>query len=210
MIRNWREAWGEGNFPFLFVQLANFQARKAEPTESGWAELREAQMMTLKEPETGMAVIIDIGEAGNIHPKNKQDVGHRLAVWALAKTYGRHLEFSGPLYQSHTVEGEKVRIRFSHSEGLRARDSVYVGSLGRLDEATREVKGAPVWGFAVAGSDGKFVWANARIEHNEVVVWSDMVPHPQSVRYAWADNPAANLYNEAGLPASPFRTDQGK
>jgi sialate O-acetylesterase len=192
MIRNWREAWGEGNFPFLFVQLANFQARKAEPSESGWAELREAQMMTLREPETGMAVIIDIGEAGNIHPKNKQDVGHRLAVWALAKTYGRHVEFSGPLYQSQAVEGDKIRIRFSHGEGLRARD------------------GGPVEGFAVAGSDGKFVWANARIEQDEVVVWSDIVPHPQSVRYAWADNPAANLYNGAGLPASPFRTDQGK
>lgn len=190
MIRNWRAAWGQGIFPFLFVQLANYQARKPEPGESGWAELREAQLMTLKEPETGMAVIIDIGEANDIHPKNKQDVGHRLALWALAKTYGVRVEFSGPLYESFAIEGSRIRLRFSHAEGLHT------------------VDGAKVEGFAVAGSDGKFVWASAKIEGKEVVVWSNSVAHPTAVRYAWADNPAANLYNSAGLPASPFRTDK--
>lgn len=178
-----------GNFPFLFVQLANFQARQPEPVESGWAELREAQSMTLKEPATGMAVIIDIGEAGDIHPKNKQDVGHRLALWALAKTYGQSGEYSGPLYESSVVEGRKIRIRFAHAEGLRTSDN------------------GAVKGFAIAGADGKFVWANATIEGREVVVWSDAVTQPAAVRYAWADNPEANLYNGVGLPASPFRTD---
>jgi sialate O-acetylesterase len=189
MIRNWRAAWGEGDFPFLFVQLANFQARKPEPDESTWAELREAQLMTLKEAATGMAVIIDIGEANDIHPKNKQDVGHRLALAALAQTYGQHGEFSGPLYESSAVEGSKIRLRFSHAEGLRTADA------------------APVKGFAVAAADGKFVWANATITGHQVIVWSDAVAHPLAVRYAWADNPEANLINRAGLPASPFRTD---
>jgi len=189
MIRDWRAAWGEGNFPFLFVQLANFQARKTEPGESHWAELREAQTMTIREPATGMAVIIDIGEAGDIHPKNKQDVGHRLALWALARTYGQSGEFSGPLFESFAVEGSKVRVRFTHAEGLRTVDS------------------GPVQGFAIAGADGKFVWADAKIDGKTVLVWSDAVSSPVAVRYGWADNPAANLTNGAGLPASPFRTD---
>ncbi|HEU4386737.1 MAG TPA: sialate O-acetylesterase, partial [Blastocatellia bacterium] len=189
MIRDWRRAWGEGDFPFLFVQLANWQPRKPEPGESGWAELREAQLMTLKEPATGMAVTIDIGETNDIHPKNKQDVGRRLALWALAKTYGRRVEFSGPMYQSFAVEGGKIRLRFLHAQGLGTKD------------------GAPAEGFAIAGEDGKFVWANAKVEGETVVVWSDSVKLPSAVRYAWADNPAANLYNGAGLPASPFRTD---
>jgi sialate O-acetylesterase len=189
MIGNWRAAWGEGDFPFLFVQLANFQARQPEPGESNWAELREAQLMTLKAPATGMAVTIDIGEAGDIHPKNKQDVGHRLALAALAKTYAQGGEFSGPLFESSAVEGSKVRLRFSHAEGLRTAD------------------GGPLKGFAVAGADGKFVWASATIDGRQVIVWSDAVARPVAVRYAWADNPEANLINQAGLPASPFRTD---
>ena len=189
MIRDWRAAWGEGNFPFLFVQLANFQARKTEPGESNWAELREAQTMTLGEPATGMAVIIDIGEAGDIHPRNKQDVGHRLALWALAKTYGQHVEYSGPLFESMTIEGHKARIRFMHADGLRTSD------------------GGAVQGFAIAGADGKFVWADAKIDGKEVIVWSDAVSQPVAVRYGWADNPAVNLVNGAGLPASPFRKE---
>jgi sialate O-acetylesterase len=189
MIRNWREAWGEKEFPFLFVQLANYLAREASPGESAWAELREAQTLTLREPATGMAVIIDIGEAGDIHPRNKQDVGHRLALWALAKSYDQKIEYSGPLYDSHKVEGKAIRIHFSHASGLATRDN------------------APVEGFAIAGPDKKWVWAKARIDGDDVVVWSDEVERPTAVRYAWANNPATNLYNGAGLPASPFRTD---
>jgi sialate O-acetylesterase len=190
MIRNWRANWKQGDFPFLFVQLANYQARMSEPSESDWAELREAQLMSLREPETGMAVTIDIGDADDIHPRNKQEVGHRLALWALAKKYKIALEYSGPLYQSFQIEGNKIRVKFSHAEGLRTSD------------------GSTVKGFAIASKDGKFVWANARIEGCEVVVWNDTVTQPLAVRYGWADNPEVNLYNSAGLPASPFRTDQ--
>jgi sialate O-acetylesterase len=189
MIRDWRKAWGVGDFPFLIVQLANWQPRKPEPSESGWAELREAQLMTLKEPATGLAVAIDIGETNDIHPRNKQDVGHRLAVWALAKTYDKKVEYSGPLYDSLKVDGNKIRIRFTHAGGLK-------------------MKGDKVESVAIAGADRKFVWADAKIEGDTLVVWSDKVPNPVAVRYAWADNPLANLYNGADLPASPFRTDE--
>jgi sialate O-acetylesterase len=189
MIRDWRAAWRLGDFPFLYVQLPNYQARKPEPSDSGWAELREAQLLTLGLPATGMAVTIDIGEERDIHPKNKQDVGNRLALWALSQTYGQQIEYSGPLYQSFRVENGRLRVRFSHAAGLKTPD------------------GKEVVGFAVAGADGKFVWANALIDGEEVVVWNDSVPYPMAIRYAWADNPAANLYNGAGLPASPFRTD---
>lgn len=189
MIRNWRTAWGAGDFPFYFVQLANYQPVKSEPVESDWAELREAQTLTLKEPATGMAVIIDIGEANDIHPRNKLDVGHRLALWALANTYKQSLEFSGPLFSGYTVEGDKVRVKFDHAGGLKTSDG-----------------GAPK-GFAIAGDDHKFVWAEARIEGKSIVVWSKDVAKPVAVRYGWADNPVTNLYNGFGLPASPFRTD---
>ncbi|HEV3470809.1 MAG TPA: sialate O-acetylesterase [Pyrinomonadaceae bacterium] len=191
MIRDWRRAWGRGDFPFYFVQLANWRARRAEPSESDWAELREAQLLTLRSvPHTGMAVAIDLGEADDLHPRNKRDVGLRLARWALADTYGRKgVVASGPLYDSHTVEGDRIRVRFRHARGLKTSD-------GR----------APV-GFAVAVPDRKFVWAEARVEGDTVVVWSRHAPRPVAVRYAWADNPEVNLYNAAGLPASPFRTD---
>ena len=190
MIRNWRTSWGEGNFPFYFVQLANWQPIKPEPDESEWAELREAQTQTLTEPNTGMAVIIDIGDTKDIHPRNKLDVGHRLALWALVNTYKQKEEYSGPLFDSLTIEGDKVRLKFKHaSGGLKTSD------------------GADPKAFAIAGEDRKFVWANARIEGDEVVVWSNNVPKPVAVRYAWADNPVTNLYNRVNLPASPFRTD---
>jgi len=191
MIRDWRRAWGQGDFPFLFVQLANFMAPPAEPKESAWAELREAQTMTLQLPQTGMAVAIDIGEANDIHPKNKQDVGKRLALAALANTYGRDVVYSGPLYQSMAIEGNTVRLWFRHLGG------------GLVAQG-----GEPLKGFAIAGEDRKFVWAEAKIDGETVVVRSDQVPNPVAVRYAWADNPeGCNLYNRAGLPASPFRTD---
>ncbi len=189
MIKNWRDDWGQGDFPFLFVQLANFMARKPEPSESNWAELREAQTRTLSLPNTGMAVIIDIGDAKDIHPKNKQDVGKRLALWAQAKVYGKDVVPSGPLYESMKVDGSRARISFKHAgSGLEAR-------------------GGKLAGFAVAGEDRKFVWAEASIEGDEVVVSSPAVRAPVAVRYAWADNPDCNLYNKEGLPASPFRTD---
>lgn len=190
MIRDWRAAWGEGDFPFYFVQLANWKARPADSIDSEWAELREAQTLTLREaPHTGMAVTIDIGNPDDIHPRNKLDVGLRLARWALADTYGLKLEKSGPLYGSYKVEGDRVRVSLTHAGGLKTRD------------------GAAPTGFYVAGADRKFVPAEARIEKGAVVVWSRDVPAPVAVRYAWADNPAANLYNSEGLPASPFRTD---
>jgi sialate O-acetylesterase len=189
MITDWREAWGQGAFPFYFVQLANFRDRKAAPAESDWAELREAQNMALALPNTGVAVTIDIGDAKDIHPKNKQDVGKRLALNALAKTYGRKVAWSGPVYQSLRVKGPKAILQFEHADGgLKAR-------------------GGTLEGFAVAGADRQFHWADAKIKGKRVVVSSDNVAVPVAVRYAWADNPEATLYNNAGLPASPFRTD---
>jgi len=191
MIKNWRNNWGQGDFPFLFVQLANFKDVADEPVESNWAELREAQLMTLSLPKTGMAVIIDIGDTNNIHPKNKQDVGRRLALWALAKTYKRGgIVYSGPIYKSMKVEGNKIIVHFEHIGGGFVADW-----------------GEPLKGFAIAGADRKFVWAGAKIEGDTVVVGSDKISEPVAVRYAWADNPVCNLYNTEALPASPFRTD---
>ncbi len=161
-----------------------------EPADSALAELREAQLMTLALPNTGMAVIIDIGEADDIHPKNKQDVGKRLALWALAGSYGKKLVYSGPIYKSMKVEVDKIILNFGH-----------VGS--RLVAGG----GRALKGFAIAGADRKFVWADAKIVGDGVVVGCDEVSEPVAVRYAWADNPVCNLYNKEDLPASPFRTD---
>jgi sialate O-acetylesterase len=190
MIKSWWNAWRQGQFPFLFVQLANFQAVKEEPGDSNWAELREAQLMALRLPSAGMAVAIDIGDAVDIHPKNKEDVGKRLALWALAKTYGVKTPYSGPIYRDMETKGNKIVLRFDHADGgLVTKD------------------GGPLKGFAIAAADRKFVWADAKVEGDTVVVSSDKVAEPVAVRYAWADNPICNLYNKAGLPASPFRTD---
>ena len=190
MIQNWRQDFGQGDLPFLFVQLANYMATKPEPGDSAWAELREAQLMTLTLPNTGMAVIIDIGDANDIHPRNKQDVGKRLALWALAKTYGQQIVYSGPIYKSMKVDGTRIVLSF---------DQVGGGLVAGGSE--------PLKGFAIAAADRKFVWADAKIQGESVVVSSDKVPEPAAVRYAWADNPVCNLYNKEGLPASPFRTD---
>lgn len=188
MIEDWRKSWGQGAFSFYFVQLANFMEPTADPVESEWAELREAQTMTLALPKTGMAVIIDIGEAKDIHPRNKQDVGKRLALNALAKDYGKPDVFSGPMYKTMNVKDGKVVVKFDYANGLNA-------------------QGGELKGFAIAGADKKFVWAKAEIKGDKVVVWADGVTEPVAVRYGWANNPPCNLYNGAGLPASPFRTD---
>lgn len=189
MISDWRQRWGY-DFPFYITQLANYTGRQTMPTESTWAELREAQLMAAKiVPNTGMAVTIDIGEANDIHPRNKQEVGRRLALQALDKTYGMQIESSGPIYEGYEVDGNTIRIRFSSTaKGL-------------------VVKGDKLEGFAVAGADHKFHWGEAKIVGNCVEVTCKDVPRPLAVRYAWAHNPLGNLYNTAGLPASPFRTD---
>lgn len=190
MINDWRNAWGQGNFSFYFVQLANFTQVKEEPADSDWAELREAQTMTLSLKKTGMATIIDIGEADDIHPRNKQDVGKRLAFNALAKDYGKQIIFSGPMYKNMQIRNGAIVLSFNHAHGgLRAADN------------------GDLTGFAIAGSDKKFVWADAVVRGKTVVVSSPDVKEPVAVRYAWANNPVCNLVNGAGLPASPFRTD---
>ena len=189
LIADWRQKWGY-DFPFYITQLANYARLQTAPCESSWAELREAQLMAAKTvPNTGMAVTIDIGEAGDIHPKNKQDVGKRLALQALNKTYGMPVECSGPVYEGYEVDGDIIRIRFS--------------SLG----GGLVAKGGELEGFTIAGADRKFYWADARIVGNCIEVSCKDVPRPLAVRYAWAHNPVCNLYNKAGLPASPFRTD---
>jgi sialate O-acetylesterase len=193
LIRNWRKAWGQGDFPFYFVQLANYMARRPVPTESRWAELREAQMMALALPNTGMAVAIDIGEADDIHPRNKKDVGLRLALNALHGTYGcSDVIPCGPLFRSAKREGSSLRISFDHVGG------------GLV------CQGDTLNGFAIAGEDGCFVWAEAKIDGDEILVFSPEITEPLSARYGWADNPEVNLFNKDGLPASPFRTDSPK
>lgn len=191
MIKDWRNNWGQGDFPFLFVQLANIKQPDTVPTSSNWALLRESQLITLKEtPNTGMAVTIDIGEADDIHPRNKQDVGYRLALNARKIAYGQDIVYSGPIYKNVVKKGNKLIISFDHAEtGLKI-DNKY----GYL------------MGFAIAGEDEQYHYAKAHLDNNRVVVYSEKVNNPVYVRYAWADNPnQANLYNKKGLPASPFQ-----
>jgi sialate O-acetylesterase len=189
LIGSWRAAFQAPELPFLFVQLANFRARAPAPGESAWAELREAQAAALELPATGMAVAIDVGEADDIHPRDKATVALRLALEAQRVAYGRELDSRGPRYAGHQVEGAQVRVHFDFAEGLRTRTG-----------------DAPA-GFALAGEDRVFHWAQARIDGESVVLSSAAVPAPAAVRFAWADNPAHDLVNGAGLPAEPFRTD---
>lgn len=191
LITNWRTKWGRGDFPFLFVQLANFNTPDLEPANNAWAELREAQTMALSSANTAMAVTIDVGETLTIHSRDKQDVGYRLALAALATVYQKNIEYRGPTYRSMSVEGNNIRVKFAHADGLLARDH------------------APA-NFAIAGKDRKFVWADAAINDDTIVVHSGRVSAPIAVRYAWAENPPAlcNIYyNATGLPMAPFRTD---
>lgn len=190
MIGSWRRNFGQGDFPFLIVQLAGFGDKPAKPGDDAWAELREAQWMTAQKGKNiGIATAIDIGESADIHPKNKQEVGRRLGLVAEAQTYHMKVEFSGPVYRSMKVEGGAIKLSFDHAEGgLTAKDG-------------------PLIGFAVAGDDHKWYWADAKIDGSSVVVSSSDVPHPVAVRYSWATFYESNLYNQAGLPAFPFRTD---
>jgi sialate O-acetylesterase len=192
LIRDWRNQWKQGPLPFLYVQLPGFMDYNYQPTESNWARLREAQLKALSVPNTAMAVAIDLGEWNDIHPDNKKGVGERLALAAMKIAYKGNLISSGPLYESASVDGNKIVVSFTNTGG-----GLMTNDGEELDE------------FSIAGPDKKFVWGKSKIDGNKIIVWSDEVPNPQYVRYAWADNPVnPNLYNKEGLPASPFRTDQ--
>jgi sialate O-acetylesterase len=191
IIADWRAKWKEGDIPFLYVQLPGFGDYNYLPEESGWAELREAQLKSLSVPNTGMVVAIDLGEWNDIHPDRKKPVGDRLALAAEHIAYGENIVYSGPIYQSSAISGDKITLSFSHTgSGLITNDG----------EEPQE--------FAIAGADKKFVWARAEIEGDKVVVWNEAVKDPKYVRYAWADSPVdPNLFNKEGLPASPFETE---
>lgn len=186
MITQWRRDFAQDNVPFYFVQLANLE-RKADPSSEQWAFQREAQASALKLPHTGMAVAVDIGEAGNIHPKNKQEVGRRLALIALALTYEKGGEYAGPVFKSAQADGSAMKVSFDHARGLKVLDTPGT--------------------YELAGADRKFYPASARVVGEELVVTSPSVTQPTAVRYGWKNNPSINLYNEAGLPAPPFRSD---
>lgn len=192
LMNDWRNKWNQGILPFLYVQLPGFMDYNYLPSESGWAMLRESQLKALSAPNSAMTVAIDLGEWNDIHPDNKKDVGERMALAALKLAYGENIVYSGPLYKTATVEGNRISISFEHTGGgLVTNDGEEPGD------------------FAIAGADKKFVWAKAKIEGNKIIVWSNEIAQPLYVRYAWADNPVQpNLYNKEGLPASPFRTDQ--
>ena len=212
LIQDWRTRWGNQRLPFYYCQLANWGQKADRPAESNWAELQEAQWMTLSVPDTGMAVLIDTGESKDIHPQTKDIAGERLARIALAKTYGKSIPYSGPIYDSMTVEDTKIRIHFKHlAGGLVAKDvPAEYHVMRRTGKTARLVRNSPnseLEGFAICGKDRNWVWADAKIDGDSVLVWSEKVTSPAAVRYAWADNPTCNLYNAAGLPVSPFRTD---
>jgi sialate O-acetylesterase len=191
LISDWRSKWNEGDFPFIVVQLANFMEEKKEPSESGWAEVRQAQLNTLQIPNTGLAVAIDLGEWNDVHPLNKKEVGRRLALQAVDICYReKNITPSGPLFESVKKIGDKLIVSFRYNDGLKA------------------IRNEELKYFSIAGPDKKFVWAKARIENGKVVVWNEDILDPKFVRYAWADNPVgANLTNRASLPASPFEAE---
>jgi sialate O-acetylesterase len=212
LIEDWREKWYRPDLPFYICQLPGSGPKKSSPAESEWAELREAQSETLRVPGTQLAVLIDLGEAKDLHPRNKLEVGDRLARLALARQYGKKLVVSGSVYDSMAVESAQVRIRFRHVEGgLAAKPlpAVYDLStlLGQTAPLVRNSPNSELEGFQICGEDHHWVWADARIDGQSVVVSSGQVSKPVAVRYAWADNPTVNLVNGAGLPAAPFRTD---
>ncbi|RBQ11390.1 sialate O-acetylesterase [Pedobacter miscanthi] len=198
LIADWRKNWSLGNFPFLFVQLANFKKAPKKPAEGVWPWVREAQLKTLALQATGMAVITDIGDSADIHPTNKKDVGIRLSLAARKVAYGEQLVYSGPVFKQMKIKGKIIELSFDHTG---------TGLTGYRPgtQAMNELKG-----FAVAAADGQFAWAEAKIEGNKVLVMAKGIENPVAVRYNWADNPQGTLYNKEGLPASPFRTDDFK
>jgi sialate O-acetylesterase len=190
MIKSWRTAFKQGDFPFLFVQLAPFMATTTVPADTNWAELRDAQQYTsLTVPNTAQAVITDVGETSDIHPRRKEPVGARLALAARALAYREKIAYSGPVFQDLSIDGNKAVLRFSH-----------------LDKGL-EAKGGLPLGFTVAGEDKQFLNAHAEIKGDKVIVWNDKVEKPVAVRFGWANYPFVDLWNKDGLPASPFRTD---
>ncbi len=186
LIQDWRARWGQGDFPFAWVQLPNFKGERFE----GWNEVREAMLQALAIPNTGMAITMDIGDSNDIHPKNKQDVGHRLALWARAKVYGEKVPYSGPLPAGQQVKGNEIVVNFQHADG------------------GLQAKGGELRAFQIAGSDKVWKPATARIDGDKVLVSCAEISQPKFVRYSWANDPGGNLFNGAGLPASPFRTDK--
>lgn len=212
MIKSWRDAWEQGDFSFYFCQLTAFQPKDTVAGESDWAELRESQAAALAMPKTGQAVIFDLGESADVHPRNKKDVGDRLARLALAKDYGRKISFSAPVYRSLEIKGDKAIVHFDMLGGkLVAQplpEDYVIKTLG--NQKGRLVRNSPqseLEGFSICGKDGHWAWAEARIEGDTVVVSSPTVPEPVAVRYAWSNNPTGNLFSADGLPVSPFRTD---
>jgi sialate O-acetylesterase len=190
LIKDWRERFNKPAMPFIYMQIAGYFPVESQPTEGNWAELREAQAMALSLPNTGMATAIDIGEAKDLHPKNKQEVGRRLALVALAKVYKQNVAYSGPVYKKMDVDDKKLTLTFSCTDG-----------------GLKTIDNEAIKGFSVAGEDKKFYWAKAEVKGNQVIVYAPEVKKPVAVRYAWANNPVSNLTNGSGLPALPFRTD---
>ncbi len=204
LVGGWRELWSDPQMPFYYVQLAGFQNSDPLKPEmgDGWAKLREEQWKALSLPRSGMAVAIDIGEADDIHPKNKQDVGRRLARWALAETYGKNVVPSGPLRKSHRAGEGKIVVEFEHADS-----GLFIGKKDGLKDPVPSADGKLPW-ISIAGADRKFRWAEVFVDGPRLVVWNKEVPEPVAVRYAFTQNPeGAKLYNKDGLPASPFRTD---
>jgi len=196
LISSWRREWrgSDPEFPFLWVQLPNYgSVDSLPPASSDWATVRESQAAALALPNTGQVVAIDLGQAEELHPRNKQDVAARLALVARAVAYGERVVSSGPTYRRHTVQGSRVIVELGNRGG---------GLVSRADNGV-------IPGFAIAGDDRRFVWANAKLEGNRVVVWSERVAKPGAVRYLWTNSPTAPaLYNREGLPVAPFRTDR--
>jgi sialate O-acetylesterase len=196
LITDWRQKWGEGDFPFLYVQLASYRLANF------WSYLRESQLKTLELPKTGMAVAIDIGDPANIHPADKQDVGERLALAARHVAYGQDIVYSGPIYDSMKVEGGTIRLSFTQVGG-----GLVIAAPPWVASDATPVSTDKLVGFEIAGADKKWCEADAKIDGNTLVVSSPQVPQPAAVRYNWANAVQCNFYNREGLPASPFRTD---